>query len=904
MDVNQSTSAFFVAGGTLRLDVPSYVKRPTDDELFELVLDSEFCYVLTPRQMGKSSLMVRIARRLQERGVKPAIIDLTRIGTDVSAEEWYLGMLNQLKRQLRLRANVANWWQERATLGNVQRFVDFMRDVILAEIGERVVILIDEIDTTLRLEFRDDFFAAIRAMYNARAGDDEFQRLTFVLLGVASPPDLIHDTARTPFNIGHGLVLQEFSRDDAHVLQDGLEAAYPGQGETILSRIFYWTNGHPYLTQRLCLAAAGSSDGRWTDQRVDALVESLFLSEEARKETNLQFAQNLILSHPDRSRLLALYSRIVDGKRVQDDVQSPIQSQLKLSGIVKAQNGVLHIRNEIYGHVFGRTWIQANTPTNWTRRIAVISTVLLVITAVVLGIWWSRRPQQAAEAQAQAARQSFLDVPSPDVRITNLANLFQLGYEELALSLFYDTLAPEEQTELFEQASPAVGAQLVTVVQGLYTYYVLEDDEQANALLDATSRSLRRLDDPTANLLAAEIGQWRTGRDLHAQGQYEQAIFAYNAAIDIDPNEQNLGTVFDRALAYAASDDSDRALSDLEALLSVDSRWNEHVQSQVTSDTRLYSALWRDRASYSRLIALVPAPTPTYTATHTPRPTQAPRRPTAAPTATPNLPTATQTSLVPRSTPTSTSTPETPTSTSVPTSTPTDMPTSPRRINLWRDEIPIAASSQELGHLPNLAYGSEQDRYLVVFQSIEGIDGQMISADGTAWEGRKSISDRGSKQSRGLATITYNTNRDEFLVVWQDYGGIFGQLVSSSGERLKQLDISSHRADNSSCFSDVVYDPENHRYFIVWSGKRGDITTTYGRLFDEEGNPVSPDFALADSDRPQQAPAVACGNKHYLVVWQDLRVHNDRSEDTKVSCGRDDRSIFRMAIYGVIGQIS
>ncbi len=104
-----ATSEFFVAGGTLRPNVPSYVWRPADDELFNLALAGEFCYVLTPRQMGKSSLMVRTARRLKEQGVKTVIIDLTRIGVDVSVEQWYLSLLTQLQRSLRLSTDRLVW---------------------------------------------------------------------------------------------------------------------------------------------------------------------------------------------------------------------------------------------------------------------------------------------------------------------------------------------------------------------------------------------------------------------------------------------------------------------------------------------------------------------------------------------------------------------------------------------------------------------------------------------------------------------------------------------------------------------------------------------------------------------------------------------------------------------------
>lgn len=44
--------------------------------------------------------------------------------------------------------------------------------------------------------------------------------------------------------------LQEFRREDARPLETGLNAI--GDGNRILDRIFFWTNGPPYLTQRLC----------------------------------------------------------------------------------------------------------------------------------------------------------------------------------------------------------------------------------------------------------------------------------------------------------------------------------------------------------------------------------------------------------------------------------------------------------------------------------------------------------------------------------------------------------------------------------------------------------------------------------------------------------------------------
>ena len=60
---------FFVTGGTLRPDAPSYVERSADVELYDALQQGEFCYILTSRQMGKSSLMVRTVREPVARAV-------------------------------------------------------------------------------------------------------------------------------------------------------------------------------------------------------------------------------------------------------------------------------------------------------------------------------------------------------------------------------------------------------------------------------------------------------------------------------------------------------------------------------------------------------------------------------------------------------------------------------------------------------------------------------------------------------------------------------------------------------------------------------------------------------------------------------------------------------------------
>lgn len=651
MPLEIDASEFFIVGGTVRSDSPSYVKRPADDKLYNLALAGGFCYVLTPRQMGKSSLMIRTARRLEQQDVRTAIIDLTNIGL-VRVDEWYLSILTDLKKAFGLAVDMEAWWQTQTSLGPVKSFTNFLRDIILAEIKEQVVIFIDEIDTTLSLSFSDDFFAAIRAIYNARAGDPEFNRLNFILFGVATPSDLIKDRSRAPFNIGQSIDLDDFNRQDTEALQRGLEDIYAQQGEAIFSRIYYWTNGHPFLTQKLCLAAAADiATDSWTDARVDELVEKLFLSEEARREPNLQFINDSIHTSPQRQQLLRLYRQVYTDKVITEDERSIDQNQLRLFGLVSVENGALKVRNEIYRHVFNVDWIVANTPIDWAHRIAVVSTILVVLLIGVIGFafFW-----QSGQDRAQTLIDTFRHNSEVNTRITSLAGLYDVpGFSNQAEQLFYGELTPEERLALFEKADVnQVGQQLITVIQGLYAN--LENNERDNTLLKTLLIPLEKLDpDPRAVNLKFGIEQWLLGRRLYNEGQYQQAVSEYSLGIRL--NDRNPGIYFDRGVAYTALRETDAALADFEAALRLDPGRRDRIEQVVMSNPPLYNAIIEQGSTYPAVIALLPSPTntPTSTPTATSTPTFTPT-PTDTPTGTPT-PTATATGTdtpIPTSTPT------------------------------------------------------------------------------------------------------------------------------------------------------------------------------------------------------------------------------------------------------------
>lgn len=563
---------FFVAGGTLRAGAPSYVTRPADADLLRSALAGDFCYVLTPRQMGKSSLMVRTAQKIRARGARPVIIDLTSIGT-VTSDEWYLGLLSRLRTGLRLDVELETWWQGHANLSAAHRFILFLRDVLLASVPEPIVIFIDEIDSTLNLDFRDDFFAAIRALYNARASEPIYSRLTFVLLGVATPTDLINDRERTPFNIGRRIELKEFSTSDAAPLLTGLGSVFAEQSEQIFQRIFYWSNGHPYLTQKLCVVATHAG-GAPDDAAVDQLVAETFLSEEGRKDTNLTFVQDRIINSPptERVQMLQLYRQVYEGRRIADDDRSSIQNRLELYGLLAVRENHLHVRNAIYRHVFNADWIKSATPADPQRRRAIYA----VIAALVIVIGVITYTYLQSDPECSTLIEVFERTRSSSGRASTLARLFAQGdrCREDALKLFYglndsSRLEDSDRLQLFSNALSLGQNDLVTLVQNIaVTLEPWPDGHDVDVMAvmhDALLESGLPDDDPRIR----RIRNWISARNEARSDNHAAAVRYYKLALSDDTDFYQPTLHFGLAQSFIALAQYADALRELDQVIRI-----------------------------------------------------------------------------------------------------------------------------------------------------------------------------------------------------------------------------------------------------------------------------------------------------------------------------------------------
>ncbi|MDJ0579730.1 AAA-like domain-containing protein [Crocosphaera sp.] len=367
-DVNQSDFLYeYQVGGSLRINAPSYVVRHGDSQLYQALLKGDFCYVLNTRQMGKSSLRVRIKNRLQKEGYRCASLDLTSIGSETTTPiQWYKGVIWELWRGFNLigKVNLKAWWSEQTDFSPIQRLDHFIQDILLESIpSQPIVIFIDEIDSVLGLPFAvDDLWALIRFCYNERAENDEYNRLTFALFGVVTPSELIQSKDRTPFNIGTAIELRGFQPHEIKPLIGGLKGSltYPQQ---ILDEIIYWTGGQPFLTQKLCHKVIAETSPSLTPETVPQWIERLVRSQiidhwETQDEPeHLRTIRNRILRDEGNiGSILSCYLEILQQGQIPLD-NSLEQRELLLSGIVEKRGSCLRVRNPIYEMVFNKSWV-------------------------------------------------------------------------------------------------------------------------------------------------------------------------------------------------------------------------------------------------------------------------------------------------------------------------------------------------------------------------------------------------------------------------------------------------------------------------------------------------------------------------------------------------------------------
>ena len=242
--------------GTMDPQSTFYVVRPSDALALQTITRQGVTITIKgPRQMGKSSLLVRTVEAAMAAGKRVALLDFQFIDSAAlgSAEVFLRQFCAWLSYRLKIADQVADYW--RLPLGNIQRCTTYVEDYLLPAVKGPLVLALDEVDKIFDTDFRSDFFGMLRGWHNRRQATSVWKQLDLVLVTSTEPYQLVANLNQSPFNVGQVIELEDFTPAQLADLnaRHGSPFTLEEQG-----RLMTLLGGQPYLVrQAMFLVASG-----------------------------------------------------------------------------------------------------------------------------------------------------------------------------------------------------------------------------------------------------------------------------------------------------------------------------------------------------------------------------------------------------------------------------------------------------------------------------------------------------------------------------------------------------------------------------------------------------------------------------------------------------------------------
>jgi AAA-like domain/TIR domain/CHAT domain len=246
--------------GTMDPESQFYMERSTDLIALSTIEHSGGVTITIkgPRQMGKSSLLIRTKARAEAGGKRVAYLDFQLFDRSalMESDRFYRQFCEWLTEELELENRVAEYWD--SPLGNSQRCTRYMSRQLLKSLDSPLVLAMDEVESVFDTEFRSDFFGMLRSWHNNRATTPIWKQLDMVLVTSTEPYQLIENLNQSPFNVGQVIELADF--DESQVADLNQRHGSP-LNLAQLQQLIALLAGHPYLVRRALYLVASNQMG-------------------------------------------------------------------------------------------------------------------------------------------------------------------------------------------------------------------------------------------------------------------------------------------------------------------------------------------------------------------------------------------------------------------------------------------------------------------------------------------------------------------------------------------------------------------------------------------------------------------------------------------------------------------
>jgi len=331
-----------VPGGALDVDDPWYLPRPSDQLALAVIRQpGQTVTIKGPRQMGKSSLLMRTVKAGLDAGKKIALLDFQLLDdkTKADGEVFFRRFAASIAEQFELPDSVDEDWD--SGFANPQNCTRYVERRILQPLGGPCALAIDETDSIFRSTFSPDFFAMLRSWHGLRAHPTRrsWKNLDIVLSTSTEPQFFIDRPHESPFNVGVVLPLEDFLPDQVA----RLNALHPRPlRDADVERLLALIGGHPYLTRKALYMVASHTP--------TITIDDLFAQATSDIGPFGDHLRYYLLRLQGKPELLAALHQAIGGRAAGNEL---LIYRLEGAGLIRRQGNKVLPRCELYARYFG-----------------------------------------------------------------------------------------------------------------------------------------------------------------------------------------------------------------------------------------------------------------------------------------------------------------------------------------------------------------------------------------------------------------------------------------------------------------------------------------------------------------------------------------------------------------------
>ncbi|MEM9272473.1 MAG: AAA-like domain-containing protein [Cyanobacteria bacterium P01_F01_bin.143] len=234
--------------GQVKLDSKFYLSRQNiENACYQTIIKpGSLIRIKAPKQMGKTSLMMRILDFCDRNEYKTAIVDFKLADSKIFKDldlllRWFC---LSITRKLAIENKLDSYWDD--LFGSKVSGTDYLEQYLLPAINSPLVLAIEEIDRIFNYpEIADDFLSLLRAWHEEAKNNDIWQKLRLILVH-STEVYLPLNINQSPFNVGLPIEIPEFNQQE--ILELAQRHHLNWDSDTV-TRLMNIVGGHPYLVR-------------------------------------------------------------------------------------------------------------------------------------------------------------------------------------------------------------------------------------------------------------------------------------------------------------------------------------------------------------------------------------------------------------------------------------------------------------------------------------------------------------------------------------------------------------------------------------------------------------------------------------------------------------------------------